>query len=235
MSATDLNEKIRSFLNSALKKITAKDYDSAISNLKEAEKMDKENPEILYNLGICYCRKNDYKTAIDYFNKVRNLPFTFVDIITVIKMLSYASIMTNDLEQAKKSIEEGLEKSKDDSTLLNMLGFILEKQNKYYEAINIYKKILDVDYNNPNAFNSIAYIIAKTGGELNEALSYARNALKQNPDNPAYLDTIGYVQLKRGQTDIAKNYLKKALERSPESGEIKDHINQLLKITSADK
>lgn len=233
MSKPDLQERIKKFLSSALKKISAKDYDSAIEKLTAAEVLDKENPEILYNLGICYCRKELYHSAISYFKKIQNLTLTFVDNITVIKMLSYALIMTNDFKQAKKFINEGLKISRNDTTLLNMLGFVLEKENKTGEALNVYKLIVDIDKNNANANNSIAYIITETNGDLNEALTYARNALRHSPENPAYLDTMGCIQMKRGHMDIAKKYLKKALEKLPDSKEIKDHINVLLKITPA--
>jgi tetratricopeptide (TPR) repeat protein len=233
MSKPDLNERIKKFLNSALKKISAKDYDSALEKLTAALVLDKDNPEILYNLGICYCRKKLFNSAISYLKKVRDLPLTFVDVLTVIKMLSYSSIMTEDFLQAKNYIDDGLKISKDDTVLLNMQGFILEKENKFIEALNTYKMIIEIDKNNSNAYNSTAYIISETDGDLNEALAYSRNALKHNPENPSYLDTMGCIQMKRGQIDIAKRYLKKALEKVPDSKEIKDHVNCLLKINPA--
>lgn len=235
MTKTDLNERVRQFLDNALKKIISRDYNNAIEKLKEAEALDKENPEILYNLGICYCKQESFKTAITYFEKVKDLSFTFVDIVTVFKMLSYCSIMIEDFSLAKKYINEGLNISKNDTTLLNMLGFIHEKENEFDAALDIYRNIVEIDRENANANNSIAYILAKINGDLNEALAYARNALKRNPENPAYLDTMGYIQMKKGQMDIAKNYLKKALEKLPDSKEIKNHINQLLKISPANE
>ncbi len=232
MAKTELNERIKKFLNSALKKISARDYDSALEKLTAALVLDKENPEILYNLGICYCKKKLFNSAITYLKKVRDLPQTYVDVITVIKMLSYSLIMTMDYAQAKKYIGEGLKIVSDDTVLLSMQGFILEKENNYKEAVSIYKKIIEIDKNNSNAYNSAAYIISETDGDLDTAVTYARNALRHNPDNAAYLDTMGCIQMKRGHMDIAKRYLKKALEKFPDSKEIKEHINRLLKINN---
>ena len=235
MTKTDLNERVRQFLDNALKKITTRDYDSAIEKLKEAESLDSENPEILYNLGICYCKKELFETAITYFGKIKDLTLTFVDILIVYKMLSYCSIMNKDFTQGEVFINEGLKISKNDTVLLNMLGYIYEFRKEYEQALDIYRNIVEIDRNNANANNSIAYILAEINGDLNQALAYARNSLKHNPENPAYLDTMGFIQMKKGQVDIAKNYLKKALEKLPDSKEIKKHINQLLKIALPDK
>ncbi len=235
MSETDLQDKIKQFLDSAILKISIKDYDDAIEKLKSAEVLDVDNPEILYNLGICYCKKELYDTAATYFKKLLTLPYTFVDVIMVHKLLSYSLLMIGETEEATNFINNGLKLSRRDATLLNMLGYSLEQEKDYDEAINKYKEIVEIDNYNYNAYNSLAYIIAKTGGDLNEAMEYVKIALKTDPENPAYLDTIGYIHIKKGQPELAKKYLKQALSKLPDSKEIKDHINQLLKIDQSNQ
>ncbi len=230
MSEIELQDKIKQFLDTAILKISIKEYDNAIEKLKAAEVLDEGNPEILYNLGICYCKKELHNTAISYFDRLLALPATFVDLITVNKLLSFSLLMVGKIEEAKIHITDGLKLSRRDVTLLNMLGYLLEQEKKYDEAIDTYKEIVEIDSYNYNAYNSLAYIIAETGGDLKEAMEYAKTAHKSNPENPAYLDTIGYIHMKKGQTDLAKKYLKQALLKMPESKEIKGHINQLLKI-----
>ena len=115
-----------------------------------------------------------------------------------------------------------------------MLGYLLEQEKKYEEAIDTYREIIEIDSYNYNAYNSLAYIIAESGGDLREAMEYAKTAHKSNPENPAYLDTIGYIHMKKGQAELAKKYLKQALLKMPDSKEIKSHINQLLKIDQSE-
>jgi tetratricopeptide (TPR) repeat protein len=230
MSRTDLQDRIRTFLNNALKKISIKDFDSAIEKLKAAEVIDVNNPEILYNLGICYCKKELYNTAATYFKKVLNLSFTFVEVITIHKLLSYSLIMAGEINEAIIYIDKGLKISQNDTSIMSLKGYALEQEKKYNEAIDIYMQIIEMDNNNYNAYNSLAYIVAEKGEDLNKAMEFSKTALKGNPANPAYIDTIGYIHLKKGQTDLAKKYLKQALQKMPDSKEIKEHINQLLKI-----
>lgn len=230
MAKIELNQQIKEFVNSALKSFSARDYAKALESLKEAESLDQENPEILYNLGIAYCKMGQFREAIDNFKKVLELPFTFVDIIIVNKLLAYALILSEDLPRAVEYLQNILKLTPNDTTLLNMLGYCYEKSNKYTDSVAIYKNIIEIDPDNHNACNSIAYIIAISGGNLADALSFATKALKAEPDNAAYNDTIGYIYLKRGNTELSKEHLKKALSYMPDSEEIRGHLQQLLKI-----
>ena len=69
----DINNILNDIKKTALNDLFTGDFDSAIDDLKKAEMLDRENPEILFNLGIAYCRKGLFKTAHDYFGKVLNL------------------------------------------------------------------------------------------------------------------------------------------------------------------
>ncbi len=230
MAEIELQKKIRSFLDSAAKKSSIKDFSSALDDLKAAEVLDKDNPVILYNLGICYSRTGLYRTAVEYFQRLLKLPYTFVDVISVRKLLAYCLILDNDLNGALEQLGECLRLYPQDTAALNMKGYSLDRAGRHPEAIKVYRDILDIDPHNYNAFNSLAYLISATGGDLNQALKYAKTALESNDQNPAYLDTIGYIYMLKGQGDIARKFLKKAFAILPDSEEIKSHLNQLLDI-----
>jgi protein O-GlcNAc transferase len=162
MAEVDLNQKLKGFLESAFKKISSEDYLKAIDDLKEAEKLDSNNPEVLYNLGVSYCRMHEYDSAISYFEKLLKLPYTFVDLITVNILYAYSLILTGDIRGAIKYINDVLNLSPNNTVLLNMLGYCFEQQKKYREAIKAFRKIIEIDRHNYNAYNSLAYVIALT-------------------------------------------------------------------------
>jgi tetratricopeptide (TPR) repeat protein len=230
MSEVDINQKLRGFLESAFQKLSVKDYREAIDDLKAAEELDSNNPEVLFNLGISYCRMERYSDAIPYFEKLLDLPYSFVDVITVNVIYSYALIVTGAVERALECLQEVLSLSPNNATILNMTGYCYEKMRKYPESIATFKSVLEIDKHNYNAYNSLAYILTITGGDLNEALRYGKISLEADPENPAYLDTVGYIYLKKGSLDTSKKYLKRALAKLPDSEEIKEHVNELLKI-----
>lgn len=230
MAEIELNSRIRNFLDSATRKSTRREYEKALEDLKAAELLDRDNPAVLYNLGVCCTRTGLYEEAVEYFKKLLLLPYTFVEVIIVKKLLAYSLIMGGGYQIALAQLDECLSMSRRDVAAMNMKGYCLERLERYSEAIEVFREILEVDPQNSNACNSIAYLLALNGGDLNEALRCAKAAVDSSLDNPAYMDTIGFVYLKRNQGDMAKNYLKKALALMPDSEEIKAHINELLKI-----
>lgn len=227
MSDIDLNKKIRGLLTSALQNHTFKNYNDAINNLKAAYVLDKDNPQILYNLGISYCKLGLFKTASEYFEKIMKLQSTFVDIAIVKKLSAYASINSNDLHRAEDLLLNVLTHMPRDLHSQQMLAFIYDKKEKYSDAIKLYESIIAFDPACYNAYNALAYIIAKTGHGKDKSLKYAAKALKSNHTNPAYNDTMGYVLMKIGEFQKAEKFLIKAQKLRPLNDEIKEHLIEL--------
>ena len=57
--------------------------------------------------------------------------------------------------------------------------------------------------------NNLAFLLAETGESLDEALKLARQAVGKEPNNPAFLDTLGFVYLKRDKNDDAIDIFNK--------------------------
>jgi tetratricopeptide (TPR) repeat protein len=67
--------------------------------------------------------------------------------------------------------------------------------------------------------NDLGYLYADQGKNLEQAESMIRKALAAEPDNGAYLDSLGWVLFKRGKFDEALPYLEKAVKNSPGAGD----------------
>jgi tetratricopeptide (TPR) repeat protein len=230
MAEVDLQHKIDAFLEAAYKKFMVRDYDSAIRELKAAEVLDRSNPEILYNLGINYCRLGLFKTSLEYFTRILNSELTFIDSLDVKKLLAYACIRVSDYAKSEQFADQILELVPSDIVALNLKGYCQEMRGDHSEAIQTYKTVIAEDTNNYNAYNSIAYIMAKSGGDLNQSLKFARIAYESNPENPSYQDTLGYVYMKLGRLDTAENYLNSAFNKNPLSLEINEHLREFRKL-----
>jgi Flp pilus assembly protein TadD len=78
------------------------------------------------------------------------------------------------------------------------------------------------------ALNSLGYTLAERGERLPEAVSFIERALKVEPDNPAYLDSLGWALFKQGRTEEAEPYLRKAADALPSQSVILDHYGDVL-------
>ena len=56
---------------------------------------------------------------------------------------------------------------------------------------------------NADALNSLSYMLAERGMRLPEAVDLAQRAVKIEPDNPSYLDTLGWALFKQGKAEEA--------------------------------
>jgi len=223
----DINNILKEIKKTALNDLFSGDFDSAIEELKRAEMIDRDNPEILFNLGIAFCRKGLFKTAYDYFLKVLNLNITYINNTVVKKNLAYCLIENNKYDEALMFLDEVISDFKSDIHALNMRGYCLEKKGDLKNALKAYREIFRYDRSNLNSLNSSSYLMAQLGIELESALKIADFVYNKNKLNPAYNDTLGFVHLKLGNYKDAEKYLKTAASILPFNDEIKNHIIEL--------
>ena len=230
MGSVDLNQQVNNFFKEALKSFFMNDYDESIRNFKAAEVLDKNNPEISYNLGVVYSRMGLYNTAEQYFKKILNMTSKTVRILEVKKLYAYALIKNKNYKKAIKLLNQVLDDASSDIIALNMKGYCLEKSEQYKEAFTTYKNIIEYDKENTNAYNSMACIIILIGGDVALAIKFVEKALKLDKDNPAYLDTAAYLHMKSGNKLKALEFINNARKNAPFSEEIKNHLLEIMEM-----
>ncbi len=235
MAETNINARLKKLLSAALRDFHHNNYVEAINTLTNALSIDRENPEILYNLGVASCHLERFVEAIDYFRRLLDLRSTSVDILQVLRLISFALIKLSLFDDALLYSMRGLDFKSDDTVLLHLSAYARDMAGKHDDAMEYYRKILEIDPKNISAKNSLAYLLAKTGGNLTKAKSLAKEALHASPHNPAYLDTYGFVMYKMGDTSRANQYLTKAQSLNPKSKEIQYHLAMAKKAASGEK
>jgi len=92
-----------------------------------------------------------------------------------------------------------------------LLGYFYEEKGMRKEAIKIWKEVLDKNPSHVETLNALGYLYAEEGSNLDEAENMVKKALKQDPENSAYLDSLGWVYFKKNDYKNAKRYLEKAI------------------------
>jgi tetratricopeptide (TPR) repeat protein len=92
------------------------------------------------------------------------------------------------------------------------LGNVLLKQRRLREAANSFARAVELDAQNADAMNNLAYTYSEMGQDLDEATRLCERAATLLPARKAYyLDTLGGVLLKQGRRDEARAVFEQAL------------------------
>lgn len=105
-----------------------------------------------------------------------------------------------------------------------MIGMILQAQDKPTEAQAVFEKVLADHPETSLAANNLAWLLAETGVRLDESLNLAQTATRLDPANASFRDTLGWVYLKRGVTDLAIRAFSESVRLAPNEPQYRYHL-----------
>ena len=108
-----------------------------------------------------------------------------------------------------------------------LLGAIYERQKFFDKAEEQFKKVLAVNPKNAPVLNYYGYMLGDLGIRLDEAEALVQQALKEDPYNGAYLDSLGWIYFKENKLSASETILRKALERERHDATIHSHLGDL--------
>lgn len=112
--------------------------------------------------------------------------------------------------------------------LLTLLAAVQHELGKKREAQQVMRRVLSFNPKAGDALNYIAYGLAESGADLNEAQSLAERAVSISPNQGYYLDTLGWVYFKQGNYKKAVEYLKRANEEIKNDAILLEHLGDAL-------
>ncbi len=89
------------------------------------------------------------------------------------------------------------------------------------------REVLAESPGNPMALNNLGYFLTERGANLDEAVRMIRQALKVDPRNASYLDSLGWAYFRQGRLDEAERVLAEAARIDADSGTIREHLGDL--------
>jgi tetratricopeptide (TPR) repeat protein len=124
--------------------------------------------------------------------------------------------------------------SPNDATPTFLLAISLAKAGRRGEAKAQYESLLKSHPDNFAAMNNLAFLLAETGGDLDQALSLAQRAVQKFPGQPEFSDTIGYVYLKKKMPDSAVRSFDSLVDKYPNNPTYRYHLGMAL-LETGDK
>jgi len=108
-----------------------------------------------------------------------------------------------------------------------LLGAIYERQKLFDKAEEQFKKVLAVNPKNAPVLNYYGYMLGDLGIRLDEAEALVQQALKEDPYNGAYLDSLGWIYFKENKLSASETTLRKAVARERHDATIHSHLGDL--------
>ncbi len=137
-----------------------------------------------------------------------------------------------DLDKAEAVLQRGLVATEYDPGLGFQLAVIYDKQGSFVKAQDTLLALLQRHPRHAASLNYLGYSWAERGERLEEAEAYIARALTEDPANPYYLDSLGWVQYKRGRLKEARQSLTQAVAGAkgddPEEAVVFEHLAKVL-------
>ncbi len=154
--------------------------DRAVKTLEDARARFRDIPLVTYSLAIAYQQAGRYDEALQAFEETQ--------------------------QEAGVSQEEIL-----NGQFYFNYGAAAEQAGLPEKAVALMKKSIEIDpANAAQALNFLAYFWIDKGIRLDEAGAFLDRALEMEPDNGAFIDSLGWLHYRRGHYDKALGELLRA-------------------------
>lgn len=130
-------------------------------------------------------------------------------------------------EAAIAAYARGLASLPDDTRLLYGRALLNANLGHGREAENDLRRVLQFKPDDVDAMNALGYTLADDNRLLDEALGLIERALKTKPEEPAVIDSYGWVQFRLGHLVEAEQALRRAFGKQPDA-EIAAHLGEVL-------
>ncbi len=107
-------------------------------------------------------------------------------------------------------------------------GIALERAGQWPKAEADFEYALQLAPEQPSVLNYLGYAWVEQGQNVDRARQMIQRAVEQRPDDGAFVDSLGWVQLRQGDTAGALKNLERAVELQPEDPVINAHFGDVL-------
>ena len=115
----------------------------------------------------------------------------------------------------------------DDKNLRYARALYAVKRGQLQLAEDDLRRIIAADPEHADALNALGYTLADRTSRYEEARSYIERAYALRPDEPAILDSMGWINFRLGHYETARAFLQRALDKM-QDGEIAAHLGEVL-------
>lgn len=143
-------------------------------------------------------------------------------------LIEAEALTNNDKnDQAGQVLERGLKAYPNDANLLYTRAMLAEKRGDLAQLEKDLRTIIAREPDNAMALNALGYTLSDRTTRYAEAKALIEKAHQINPDDPAVLDSLGWVNYRMGNLVEAERLLRQAFAAYPDH-EVAAHLGEVL-------
>jgi tetratricopeptide (TPR) repeat protein len=205
--------------------VRAKDLDRALAEAREARKRFPDEAQMVTLEAGVLREKGQIDAAVALAEGLRKRSAgKFEPLVEVAEFYQRAKRF-GDAEQV---LVEARKVDPKDLRALFLLGAVLERQKRHDAAEAVFREALGVEPESAPVLNYLGYMNADRGVRVEEALGLIERALKLDPDNSAYLDSMGWALYRLDRLDQAEQQLRRAVAKGSTNAVVLAHLGDVL-------
>jgi tetratricopeptide (TPR) repeat protein len=133
-------------------------------------------------------------------------------------------------QEVERETAAAIDRFGDDRNLIFTRAAALERLDQVDEAATLFRQLVESEPDDANAANYLGYMWADREMHLDEALELIARAVALDPENSAYLDSLGWVHFRLGDIAEAEHWLRRAVDLGGNLGDgtIYCHLGEVL-------
>jgi tetratricopeptide (TPR) repeat protein len=205
--------------------LEASEYDSAYKYSNEFIEHFSDKPGGYVNRALVAVNLEKYDDAIKVLLPVSE---KFFDNYSIQYILGSAYHSLNIEKKAEEYLLRALDIYPESRGVKHTLAIMYDSQQRWEASDSLYTALIVSDSSDAQALNNYAYSLAERGVSLEKALSMALQAIELEPENSAYLDTVGWIYFKKGNLRLSLKYIQESVEIENTNAVVLEHLGDVL-------
>ena len=205
--------------------VTQGQFDNAIKILKDEVDKAPDRSDYYVAMGNIAVRAKYFDQAIaDYQKALDKFPRS----ADVWIRMGETQRLKGDIEGAKASFTKAKDLAPTNITPYLELALIYDAAGQRELARPMYEQILKIQPDHPIALNNLAYMLAESGADLDQALTMAQRAKQKMPQDSNVADTLGWIYIKKNLADSAIGIFSELVRAEPGKSTYHYHLAMAL-------
>ncbi len=208
----------------------AKNDDRALANYRLSLSVQPRQLDVYLRMTVLELKNKHYTEAIHLLDTALE---RFPDSSQLYYFYGLTYSETKEYPKAIESFEKTERLAQDslpqilDGFFYFYYGAALERAGQFDQAVEKFKKAIEINPDHPDACNYLGFMLADRNTRLDEAVNLIEKALSYEPENAAFLDSMGWAYFRKGNFEKALFYLLHSSQIIQDDSLIFDHIGDV--------